>query len=77
MTSLVDFKTFNMHVATPHEFFMALEPEIFGWESRIETDYNMLLPKLQKGKVVGTKNEIEEAKSQHLMNSDETSLSLV
>jgi hypothetical protein len=58
---LVDFKLFNMHVATPHEFFMALEPELFPWETRIETDFNQLLPRLSKT-IVGTKVEIEEAK---------------
>ena len=51
-----------MYMATPHEFFMALEPETFPWESRIETDFNQLLPKLSKATIVGTKDEIEEAK---------------
>jgi diphthamide synthase subunit DPH2 len=47
-TSLIDFKEFNMPVVTPHEFFMALEPELFPWESRILTDFTRLLPTLRK-----------------------------
>ena len=39
-TSLIDFRTFNMHVATPHEFFMALLPDEFPWESRVITDFS-------------------------------------
>ena len=41
--SMVDFKRFNVHVVTPHEALMALEPSIFPWESKIITDYNQLL----------------------------------
>jgi diphthamide biosynthesis protein 2 len=44
--SMVDFKRFNMHVVSPHEALMALEPSIFPWESKIITDYNGLLKKL-------------------------------
>lgn len=47
-TSLIDFKEFNMPVVTPHEFFMALEPELFPWESRVLTDFTRLLPTLRK-----------------------------
>jgi diphthamide synthase subunit DPH2 len=47
-TSLLDFKTFNIHVVTPHEFFMALEPDLFPWESRVITDFNELLPILSQ-----------------------------
>lgn len=41
--SMVDFKRFNVHVVSPHEALMALEPSIFSWESKIITDYNILL----------------------------------
>jgi diphthamide synthase subunit DPH2 len=68
-TSLIDFKTFNMHVATPHEFFMALMPEVFPWESRILTDFNQLLPKLSK-------EEVKSSESQ-IIAEDESSLALV
>jgi diphthamide synthase subunit DPH2 len=37
---MIDFKQFNMSVVTPHEFFMALEPELFPWEAKIITDFN-------------------------------------
>lgn len=44
--SIVDFKKFNVHVVTPHEALLALEPSIFQWESKIITDYNVLLQKM-------------------------------
>jgi hypothetical protein len=44
--SIVDFKKFNMHVVTPHEALMGLEPELFPWDSKIITDYNEFLEKL-------------------------------
>jgi diphthamide synthase subunit DPH2 len=62
-TTLIDFKDFNMHVVTPHEFFMALEPSLFHWESRVITDFNQLLPKLQSHVAEATKEIIEEAKA--------------
>lgn len=75
-TSLVDFKDFNMHVVTPHEFFMALEPETFPWESKIITDFNLLLTKLSdihNGQ--NHKEALEEAKLEH--KPDETALALM
>ena len=43
---------------------MAYEPEMFGWESKIITDFNLLLPKLegQRDKSQVSKEGIEEAK---------------
>jgi diphthamide synthase subunit DPH2 len=41
--SLIEFKKFNMHIVSPHELLMALEPEIFEWECKIITDFNILL----------------------------------
>ena len=35
-----------MPVVTPHELLMAVEEEEFPWESRVITDFNQLLPKL-------------------------------
>ena len=45
--SLVNYKKFNMHVVTPHEALMALQPETFEWECKVVTDYNLLLDKIQ------------------------------
>ena len=45
--SLVEYKKFNMHVVTPHEALMALQPDNFPWEGKIITDYNILLTKME------------------------------
>ena len=45
--TLVDYKTFNTHVVSPHEALLALQPNIFEWESKITTDYNILLNKFE------------------------------
>ena len=42
----MEFKKFNMSVVSPHEAFMALNPSVFPWESKIITDYNELLDRL-------------------------------
>ena len=62
-----------MHVVTPHEFFMALLPDQFPWESRVITDFSSLLPKLQTSKAAV--KEVEEEKSQ--AKPDETALMLM
>ena len=41
--SMVEFNQFNIHVVTPHEALMALEPEKYPWGSKIITDYRELL----------------------------------
>lgn len=65
-----------MSVVTPHEFFMALEPELFPWESRVITDFNRLLPKLQERKIEGThKQALEEALAK--LSTDETQLAVM
>jgi diphthamide synthase subunit DPH2 len=46
-TSLIDNKQFNINVVTPHELFMALEPEAFPWESKVHSDFNKILPRAQ------------------------------
>jgi hypothetical protein len=63
-----------MTVVTPHEFFMALEPETFPWESRVITDFNQLLPRLLD-KTASLKEEIEEAMAKH--NLDESALAVI
>ncbi len=41
--SIVTFKKWNIHVVTPHEALMALDPDLYPWSSQILTDYNLLL----------------------------------
>ncbi len=41
--SIVTFKKWNIHVVTPHEALMALDPDSYPWSSQILTDYNLLL----------------------------------
>jgi diphthamide biosynthesis protein 2 len=45
--SLVEFKMFNMTVVSPHEALMALEPEVFPWESKVVTHFEFLLNRKQ------------------------------
>lgn len=37
-----------MPIVTPHELFMALEPDAFPWESKVITDFNAILPKIRE-----------------------------
>jgi|LauGreDrversion4_2_1035121.scaffolds.fasta_scaffold124447_4 hypothetical protein len=55
---------------------MALEPELFPWESRVLTDFSRLLPVLAK-REEGTdhKQALEEAIAK--LSIDETQLALV
>lgn len=41
--SIVSFNKWNMHVVTPHEALIALDPNNYQWNSQISTDYNALL----------------------------------
>ncbi len=59
-----------MHVVTPHEFFMALLPDQFPWESRVLTDFRELLPKLKT-----TKQELKDLEENKVQ--DEMSMALV
>lgn len=45
-----------MHVAIPHEMFLAFESESFPWEGKIITDFNKLLPKIRE---IYSKEEIK------------------
>ena len=44
-TSIIGSKQFMMPLATPHEVLMALKPETYPWESKINTDFSELLAK--------------------------------
>ena len=59
-----------MHVVTPHEFFMALLPDQFPWESRVLSDFRELLPKLKT-----TKQELKDLEENKVQ--DEMSMALV
>jgi hypothetical protein len=72
---VIDFKTFNMHVVTPHEFFMALMPEQFPWESRVITDFSQILSNLSGITSKASVKEVEEAKNSEI--PDETALAIV
>lgn len=50
-TSIFSTKEFMIPIATPHELFMALMPESFPWESKVITDFQLLLPKLNESSV--------------------------
>ena len=74
--TVVEYKKFNMHVVTPHEVFMALEPEIFPWQSKIITYFNILLNQLEKG------GEKVDSKDQddifaHEYNADASALAVI
>lgn len=59
--TVIEYKKFNMHVVSPHEVFMALEPEAFPWESKITTHFNKLLEKLNQDMIKqGDQNDIFE-----------------
>lgn len=65
-----------MTVVTPHELFMALEPDLFPWESRVITDFNQLLPILRgRTKDKDSKQALEEALT--AFKVDETQIALV
>ena len=42
-TSFIDSREFMTNIVTPHEVFMALLPSLFPWESKIITDWRVLL----------------------------------
>ena len=64
-----------MHVVTPHEFFMALMPEQFPWESRVITDFSQILSNLSGITSKASVKEVEEAKNSEI--PDETALAIV
>ncbi len=64
-----------MHVVTPHEFFMALMPEQFLWESRVITDFSQILSNLSGITSKASVKEVEEAKNSEI--PDETALAIV
>jgi diphthamide biosynthesis enzyme Dph1/Dph2-like protein len=41
-TSLIDSRQFLIPVVTPHELFMALQPDAFPWQCKIITDFRLL-----------------------------------
>ena len=61
-TSIIDSKEFYASVLTPHEVFMALMPEVFGWESKIITDFNILVQMLHDHQSRQDKQGEEETK---------------
>jgi hypothetical protein len=69
--TLVDYKTFNTHVVSPHEALLALQPDIFEWDSKIITDYNILLNKFE------TVKDTQEDILEHEYAADEQALMLV
>lgn len=50
-TSIFSTKEFMIPIATPHELLMALMPEQFPWQSKVITDFQLLLPKLDENSV--------------------------
>lgn len=48
--SMIPFKKWNIDVVTPHEVLMALQPELFPWESKIITDFCKILNRIDEGK---------------------------
>lgn len=71
--TVVEYKKFNTHVVTPHECLMALQPEIFPWECKVLTDYNMLLSRLIEA---DTSNKAQDCTDilEHEFQADETAL---
>lgn len=72
--SLMPFKKFQMHVITPHEAMMALEPDLFPWESKIITDYNLVLDRFQQSEQVDLQKDIL---SHEFQNPEEHQLALI
>ena len=70
--SLVEFKQFNMHIIAPHEALMSLEPDLFPWECKILTDYNLLLNKISNQEAVDNQEDIMN--HEYKMPTEETAL---
>ena len=68
--TIVDFKRFNTNVICPHEALMALKPDLFPWECKIITDYNVLLMRQKDDQELKNEQEIFE----HEHQADETAL---
>ena len=58
--SMVPFKKFNTQVITPHEALMALQPEVFPWESKVITDFGVLLNRINVKDGVDGKNAVTD-----------------
>lgn len=69
---MIDPKEFKMDIVTPHELFMALEPETFTWESIIYVDFSKLLAKLKD-----THQDKEKVLESIEQVSDEQAMALV
>jgi len=72
--SVVDFKKFNTSVVAPHEALMALEPEVFPWEGKVVTDYNILL---QREDLKQPENDSQADILNHEFISDESALAKI
>ncbi len=59
-TSLISSREFMMPICTPHELLMALLPDLFPWQSKIITDFQLLLPVLRRQELSSTLTEREE-----------------
>jgi hypothetical protein len=48
-------------VVTPHEVLMALRSDLFPWQSKVITDFTLLLDKLASAPAIDAKEEANEA----------------